>query len=146
MNLSDRFYISKYPTVKTESDCFEWQGAKNKAGYGLIYFNKSQVLAHRFLYQLLNPTIDITGKVILHMCDNPLCVNPDHLKLGTQQENIVDCSLKGRWGAPRYSKLTKEQAIEIKYSLLPNRVFVEKYNVTKQLISEIRNNKIWKGI
>lgn len=138
--------INNYPTIQNESGCFIWQGTKNSAGYGLIYFNKSQILVHRFLYQLLNPNTNITHKIILHTCDNLSCINPEHLKLGTQQDNIQDCSNKNRWGKYRHSKLTEDQAKEIKYSLLPNRIFIEKYKISKQLVSAIRKNLVWKDI
>lgn len=91
----DRFenFISKI-----DGECWIWTGALNKNnGYGIFGFNGSQVLAHRFAYTWYIG--DITPDLqILHECDIPQCVNPDHLFEGTIQENMKDRDNKGRQG------------------------------------------------
>lgn len=78
---------------KTE-DCWEWTASKNKQGYGIFGHQGQTWLAHRLSYKLSNMLPD--GVKVLHRCDNPPCVNPDHLFLGTQKDNIKDMAAKGR--------------------------------------------------
>ena len=140
-----RFSMLDSPTTK-DGSCLLWNGNKTTQGYGLITFNGTLVLAHRFVYKLLNPEEDISDKVIMHSCDNPSCVNPEHLSSGTQSDNIKDCSEKGRWGKYRTAKLTEDQAKEIKYSLLPPRYYTELYGIGKTTVSAIRRGISWRHI
>jgi len=79
---------------KTEG-CWEWTGSKNNHGYGRINVNRYPAYAHRVAYELVTGE-DITGLELLHSCDNPGCVNPDHLTPGTHKENMRDMTAKGR--------------------------------------------------
>ena len=92
-NLIDRF---NKKINKTSSGCWEWQGWKNHDGYGFFrYLNKKEIQAHRFSAKHL-AGLDIDNKVVCHRCDNPGCVNPDHLFVGTQLDNIQDRHVKQR--------------------------------------------------
>src|SRR3990167_6332282 len=77
--------------------CWLWLGAKLKKGYGVFRETcpRRSVLAHRVAYELANGPIP-GGKFVCHHCDNPSCVRPSHLFLGTQKDNMADCSRKGR--------------------------------------------------
>ena len=82
-------------------DCHIWIGATNYFGYGKFSKNgKNWTLAHRFSYEQFNGEIP-KNKFVLHTCDNPFCVNPDHLRLGTVSDNMKDRSAKGRWAGPK---------------------------------------------
>jgi len=106
---------------KTKNGCILWNARLNKGGYGVICPNgrskSHELLAHRVAFELLRGPIP-DGLKILHTCpggDNRQCVNPYHLRIGTQQENIADTVLKGRTsrGENRYnSKLTDALVIE----------------------------------
>lgn len=96
-------FEKKYEPV-TECGCWLWTGATNSNRYGSFYFPdypikvaKSMVKAHRaslYLYKGIVPSED---QVVLHSCDNGFCCNPDHLKLGTQLENMEDMAKKRRY-------------------------------------------------
>lgn len=80
---------------KTPKGCWEWQGCLTKGGYGRFQVHPKTLRAHRVSYFLFNGPI-IDSQLVLHKCDNPLCVNPEHLFLGTSKENTDDMIAKGR--------------------------------------------------
>lgn len=81
---------------KQENECWEWIGARNKFNeYGAIRINNENFSAHRMSYAIANGEIP-DDLCVCHKCDNPPCVNPDHLFLGTQEQNIRDSCQKGR--------------------------------------------------
>lgn len=89
--LSKKKYV-----VDKETGCWNFKGCKTKSGYGRLRVNGVHWMAHRYSLSchLGRPIAD--GMVVMHLCDNPSCVNPEHLKEGTQKENIEDCMSKGR--------------------------------------------------
>lgn len=85
--------------VVADSGCWEWTGAKNLQGYGAIglYLGGRAVVVPTHRLQWMHTQGEIpTGMVIMHTCDNPCCINPDHLRLGSYGDNIKDCVTKGR--------------------------------------------------
>jgi hypothetical protein len=82
-------------TVQMESGCLEYQGRKVGFGYGQLMYDGRYQVAHRVAYQLTKGSIP-AGLVVMHSCDNPPCVNPDHLSLGTVADNNADRDRKGR--------------------------------------------------
>lgn len=85
-----RFWIK----VKQTSQCWEWTASLNIHGYG-VFNLKDESLAHRISYQIFHGKLDENIQV-LHKCDNPKCVNPDHLFTGTHHDNMLDKANKGR--------------------------------------------------
>lgn len=107
-------------TKLTESGCVEWIAARDWNGYGSTYAFRRQWRAHRLFYMLWNGAIP-KGAMILHRCDNPPCVNPAHLFVGSAKDNMQDCVKKGRALGPRGAmnggvKLTPEQVDEIRHT------------------------------
>ena len=80
---------------KVDGGCWEWTGAVLKDGYGHFHVNRKGVIASRYSYQHYKGDIP-PGLVVRHKCDNPKCVNPEHLELGTQKDNYNDAKMKGR--------------------------------------------------
>lgn len=79
----------------TPSGCWNWAKSRNKDGYGLKYADGRKHYAHRWMYEQHKGRIP-EGHGVLHSCDNPACVNPEHLFTGTQKDNMQDCIRKGR--------------------------------------------------
>lgn len=81
-------------TVETKNGCLEWQGA-TRDGYGVAMSKKGTCIVHRFVYNALVEHVQ-DDLCVLHKCDNRKCINPDHMFIGTRQENMVDMIEKGR--------------------------------------------------
>jgi hypothetical protein len=82
--------------IQSEDECWEWQASKDKYGYGYFSNGDKTVKSHRFSWELHHKK-KIPNKLwVLHSCDNSSCVNPNHLFLGTHQDNVTDCYNKGR--------------------------------------------------
>lgn len=91
-------FLSKID-IKSPSECWNWMANKKRFGYGVFFNNGRNILAHRVSYVLRHGPIP-EGKIILHSCDNPSCVNPDHLSAGTYAENSRQREEKGRSNRP----------------------------------------------
>lgn len=88
-------FKKKYYSVDNLTGCWLWHGCKCAGGYGYVRQDRKRQAAHRYMYELYKGTFDPKLKV-LHICDTPSCVNPDHLFLGTQSDNMYDMYTKGR--------------------------------------------------
>lgn len=109
--------------IRKPDECWNWLGTKNPHGYGKLRFrSRNKYLAHRLSWSLANGEIP-DGMNILHKCDNPSCVNPNHLYPGTQSQNLKDAYSRGRYSQKgehgNGRKLTLAQVLEIRrlYSL-----------------------------
>jgi len=151
--------MSRLKYITTKSGCWLWSGAKNKGGYGTLTVgsrtdaSRTTMLAHRYSYSIHKGSFD-KKLCVLHRCDNPPCVNPNHLFLGTRLDNHTDMVGKGRRvdlrGEQRPNhKLTQRQVTHIK-SLLESgthqTVIAKKFGVNQTLVSAIKTNKVWSHV
>lgn len=88
-------YFWKYARKRGFDECWPWVGVTDQHGYGRVQFMTSKFKAHRVAFEMFNGPIP-DGKIIRHKCDNPNCVNPEHLEAGTQKQNMQDASRRGR--------------------------------------------------
>lgn len=102
----------------TDSGCWEWGGRRDQYGYGIVKHLGSHQRTHRLVFEDRVAIIP-EGYVVRHKCDNPPCMNPDHLETGTQAENIQDAVDRQRSGAPR--KLTWEQVTYVREQVASGR-------------------------
>lgn len=151
--LVDRFWSQ----VKKTDKCWPWvvRGGRPSKRYGSIHIDGTQVLVHRLSWQLHYGAIP-KGVYVLHRCDNPPCVRPSHLFLGTAVTNAKDAVRKGRFRrvSPRgqdvpASKLTNAQASEIiklrRDAVLSTRQIAEKFGVTRRCIAAVGTQN-WKHL
>lgn len=136
----ERFW--KRVTVRPEIGCWEWPGKIYKNGYGAVRWQGRDSYAHRVSFMtVVGPIRD--GLFVLHKCDNRRCVRPDHLFLGTTQDNSVDKATKGR-GA--HHALTPEDVLSIKDQIAAGGSDVsiaEAFQVSSTTIRSIRKRKTW---
>lgn len=92
--------------IEKTSKCWIWKGHKNRKGYGLITYNKNTIKVSHLSYKLFKGNIP-ENMFVCHKCDNPSCVNPNHLFLGTQYDNIQDAINKGRLPTKLICKCTR---------------------------------------
>jgi hypothetical protein len=135
LSLAERFW----PKVKKSLGCWEWQGSLGTWGYGQININRKPVPTHRVALMLSG--IDISGKCVLHRCDNPKCVRPDHLFLGTKADNSRDMVTKGRQcrgERHHWAKLTDKEVCQIRNSKMPQDQLSRIFGVNQSQISRIK--------
>lgn len=152
MSLQSRFE-SKYTPI-TESGCWIWLGGTNEHGYGILGLGtraQGVAKAHRVSWTLHNGEIP-KGMSILHKCDVPACVNPDHLTVGTLKENSQDMVRKGRCRTPdnrgekaSWAKLDCEKVAHIRRKEMTGIAYAKHYGVSKSAIYQIWAGKNWAG-
>jgi hypothetical protein len=150
-DIIDRFW-EKVEKLETGLKCWEWKGYLNK-GYGRPIINGKSIYAHRFSFQLKHNRLINEDMSILHSCDNPKCVNPDHLSEGTHADNMADMKNKGRQHrgeASPMSMLTNDIVLEIraKYAKgdTTHRKLAEEYGISHTTVGYIINRIMWHHI
>lgn len=129
--------------IRSADECWEWQAAKDGHGYGAIAASHERrtLQAHRVAYELAHGPIT-GGLHVLHRCDNPACVSPAHLFLGTHKENMDDMAAKGR-GMQGGAKLTEGDVREIRATGNPSRDLARMFGVTPTIIRQIKRRTAW---
>lgn len=143
-----------FSKIEKTSKCWNWKGS-TRNGYGAFKYRRKVYGAHRFSWMLFNGEIPFS-KIICHKCDNKLCVNPNHLFVGTHKDNMQDMVKKGRHRSvckfqlgriPKNRKLTIKEAKKIrtlyKKGIKKNKLAFL-YNVNEKVIYLIVNNKTYK--
>lgn len=148
--VEERFW--KHVQRGDKDECWEWMASRDHDGYGkLSTHNATWIRAHRFSYELHNGPIP-NGLEVLHRCDNPPCVNPTHLFLGTTSDNMNDKVAKGR--QPRgheigVAKLTESDVVrvrELKAQGMQQKAIAKLFGVCEDTISSIVLRKKWKHV
>ena len=159
-SVEDRFWAK----VQKSDECWIWTANRNRRGYGKFCLNKRQEPAHRVVYMLTYGDIP-PGAWVLHHCDNPSCVRPDHLYLGTHQDNMRDRQERNRVARGdsngsrtrpdrilhgeqcSWAKLTIEQIVAIRQEYTTTRITLHqlaaKYGVSKSEIHNVVKRKVW---
>jgi len=135
--------------------CWEWQAAKDKQGYGKFSYKGKDMLAHRASWMIYNGKIP-DGICVLHKCDNPSCVNPKHLFLGTRKDNAKDMLNKGRsvrGEKHSASKLTEKEVLQIrklyqrgKHGGMNSIKLANMFNTTHKTISLVVDRVNWRHV
>lgn len=144
--------------VEKQDGCWLWSGKSlNSVGYGTISTGGSgsgKLLAHRLSYEIHHGEIPV-GMVVMHSCDNRLCVNPEHLSIGTQSQNLKEMHARGRQPVipphkcgedSKRSKLKEVQVLEIIKSKDSRREQAERYGVSVKTIEMIQKGRLWKHL
>ena len=147
--MMDRFW-AKVDKTGGEDACWVWTGGKLESGYGQFKLRSYvRVSSHRLSYEWANGAIP-DGMFVCHKCDNPPCVNPAHLFLGTPKDNMHDMIDKGRRVlAPAIGEkngravLTVEKVAEIRASSVPYRKLAAQYGVGLSQIGRIKSGEQW---
>lgn len=134
---------------KNERGCWEWQGYCQEGGYGTISLSGHRVvLTHRLSHQLLKGQVP-DELLVLHHCDNPPCINPDHLFLGTHKTNHDDAKQKRRHTHGEkhgMAILCESQILPIRGDSRPTLIIAQEYGVHPQTIRQIKKYKLWKHV
>ena len=140
--------IRFFDKVIVGNDCWEWQAGitqGKEGGYGMFWFNGTNVGAHRFSYSLYKGEIP-KDKHVCHSCDNRKCVNPKHLWLGSRLENQKDMVEKGRslkGTKQNNNKLTEEQVLSIYKDSRSLHAIARDYGVNASNVDHIKHGRSW---
>jgi hypothetical protein len=141
--------------VRDKDSCWEWQAETDKDGYGQFYLDGGCQQSHRVMWRI--STSDSPGDdLVLHHCDNPTCVNPNHLYLGDKRDNMKDAIQRGQWeptsGAGEdnnRAKLNESDVAEIKTRLEmghSHKSIAEDYPTSASNISSIATGDTWEWV
>lgn len=144
----ERFW--KYVIVK--DGCWDWSGSKDKLGYcrisRVVNGRRAPMLAHRLSMQIHG--VELTDDVcVMHVCDNPSCCNPEHLRVGTKADNNADMRIKkrsARGDRNGKAKLTNAEAIAIKAALVAGAKvndLARRFNISPSTVSSIKYGTRW---
>jgi hypothetical protein len=134
--------------IDKSGDCWLWNGARDKNGYGAFSYAGKTRRAHAVALEL-DGRKPAKGEYACHSCDNPPCVNPAHLYPGTPTQNMADAKARGRTcqGAKQHmAKLCENDVLAIRSSQAPVTKLARQYGVSHSNISMIQSRKTWKHL
>lgn len=152
--LSLRERVLMYLPPESGEGCWEWTGHRDPNGYGRLSVNGTPTLAHRLSWTVFKGPLK-PEQFVLHRCDNPRCVKPEHLFLGTQQDNTADKMAKKRhrFGVSRgtahgQSKLTEAQVRFIRSADGSSQEIADRLDniVSSRQVRDIRTGRLWRHI
>jgi hypothetical protein len=129
-----------------DGDCLHWNGCKDRDGYGITSSKGIKMPAHRAVMSFIH---DVTDHYVLHKCTNRDCINPNHLYLGDQKQNVQDQIDAGTFvcGSKNgMSVLTDGEVLEIRSSNLPMKRLAILYKISYYTIWDIKRNRTWKHL
>lgn len=136
---------------KTEA-CWIWESAIGTRGYGIFWHGSKRrsIFAHRFSVEMRDGEMPPKGMVVMHSCDNPACVNPEHLSIGTTKENAHDSVNKRRHAYGEKNKgggkLTEHDVRQILMSPETGAAQARRLGVSKHVVNKIRRRELWKHV
>jgi hypothetical protein len=133
------FFSGKYRVAN--SGCWEFSGAKNAQGYGRAKLDGKNIGAHRASYILKNGTI-LNGMFVCHTCDNPSCIRPSHLFLGTHGENMIDMMKKNRGRIRFLSDEDKKEIKKLYDEGIPCNDISKQFNTNNGIVGFIGKNML----
>jgi HNH endonuclease len=150
LSMPQRFWSR---AVEDENGCWVWARGRHHDGYGAFFYEGQRVYAHRLAWQLARGEIP-KGLLVLHRCDNPPCINPKHLFLGTRRDNALDRDKKGRnvtsSGEKNGSaKLSESDVVKILEGLSQGetrRALARRFDISPSMVTNIYSRKNWKSI
>jgi len=151
MNVLDKRRFENKFIKSSKNECWNWLASKNKEGYGQFSLDGKMIRAHRISYEIYKDKIP-ENMCVCHHCDNPSCVNPDHLFIGTDLDNNRDMMMKGRANKSSgesngQSKLTWRNVKEIrrlnKSNKLSQEEIAKKFGISRPAVQKIVYNLVW---
>lgn len=132
--------------VGSPNACWNWRAGASTFGHGRFKLSGRLVSPHRFVYEQVNGPIPASvsyhGLVVMHACDNPLCCNPRHLRLGTQRDNVRDQIAKGRKPVGRKSpKFSDEVVAAVRADTRLHHVIAADFGMSTRYVGEIKQGK-----
>jgi hypothetical protein len=144
--------------IDPRTACWNWTASLRPTGYGQMRYLGTTELAHRVSWMLFRGPIPKADGVygtmnVLHHCDNPKCVNPDHLFIGDQADNAKDAVAKDRWGKRGCkgeqhgrARLTEAKVLQIRSSRLSTLSLARRYRISKSAIQHVLKRRSWTHI
>lgn len=150
----DRENLENNVVPEPNTGCWLWLGGSSSTGYGNFHINGKQTRAHKAYYEHFKDAVP-EGLCVLHKCDTPSCVNPEHLFIGTNRDNILDMIKKNRHKRKTGSgpgekaanhRLTNEQVLAIRKDPRSLSIVGKEYGMDPSTIGKIKNRKLWKHL